>query len=128
MLPPPSFTRTQRQIRIVVIKIIAIYLPSQRFLGCQLGFHIFFAMVFWGLHHYFYSLAVLISLLSALVYSKADHMPALGLLFTCFFFLYYRKEKKEQFWINYKQLITDFLLQFWTDYKLLSILHITSKS
>ena len=42
-MPPPSFTRTRQQIHLnFVIKIFAIYLPSQPSLGHQLGFHIFF--------------------------------------------------------------------------------------
>ena len=43
-----------------VIKIFAINLPSQPFLGCHLGFHRFFHSGLFGDRTLFYSLAVLV--------------------------------------------------------------------
>jgi len=55
VLPPPGLGT--KLTRIIIIKICAInLLPSQPFLGCQLGFHNFFMLG----HTFFYSLAVFV--------------------------------------------------------------------
>jgi len=44
--------------QIVIIKIFAINIPPQPFLGRHLGFHIFFPIAFLGIAHFFNSWAV----------------------------------------------------------------------
>jgi len=57
LVPNPSEI-WRRQHRIVVTKNFAISLPSQPFLGRQLGFHTFFTMAFLEPHPFFYNWAV----------------------------------------------------------------------
>ena len=68
----------------VDIKIFAIDLPSQSFLGLHLWFHIFFYPCFLGLHSFFHSLAVLF----LFVMTLTDNVPKLVYLvfFSCLFF------------------------------------------
>jgi len=55
LMPNPSkmWRRQHKFTWIVVIKIFAINLPSQPFLGRHLGFHFFFTMAFLGAAHFF---------------------------------------------------------------------------
>jgi len=61
LVPNPSETwRRQHKLTwIVVIKFFTISLPSQPFLGCHLGFHIFFHNGLLEIRTLFYSWAVL---------------------------------------------------------------------
>jgi len=54
--PSETWRRQHNFTWIVVIKFFAINLPSQPFLGCHLGFHIFFTMAFLRASHFFLQL------------------------------------------------------------------------
>ena len=56
--PSETWRRQHKFVWIVAIKIFAINLPSQPFVGHHLGFHIFFTVAFLGVAHFFYNLAV----------------------------------------------------------------------
>ena len=89
-LPPPLGFGTKFT-GIVVIKIFAINLPSQPFLGRHLGFHIFFHFGLFGGCTLFLQLGCFgLHITSFCIVShKTDHM-ALMLPFNLFFFLYCR--------------------------------------
>ena len=89
-LPPPLGFGTKFT-RIVVIKIFAMNLPSQPFLGRYLGFHIFFHPGLFGGHTLFLQLGCFgLDITSFCIAShKASHKLALVLPFN-FFFLYSR--------------------------------------
>ena len=73
--PSEMWRRLHKFSRIVVIRIFIINFPSQPFLDCHLGFHIFFHKGLLGGHTLFYSWAVFwIICLSALEVHDAIHM------------------------------------------------------
>ena len=74
--------------RIVVIKIIAINIPTQPFLGHYLGFLIFFTLAFRGLHSFLQLGCFGLDITSFCIAShKASHKQALVLPFNFFFSL-----------------------------------------
>jgi len=66
-----------------VIKNFAFSLPSQPFLGCHFGFHIFFCNSILGVAHFFYSWAVLDYVLNMLPHGSLYFTVEFGFTISC---------------------------------------------